>query len=314
MATKGKFRVISFFRFLKIKNKKETKKSFDNFLKDMSIRGTILVSSEGINGSLSGTKKDLESTLKFIRKLLMIRELNLKINEIDYLPFNRLKVRIKKEIVTLGKGFININKLRGKLVSPNEWDKVISDKNIKLIDVRNIYEINIGRFKGAINPKTNSFRDFPNIINKLRIKKSDKIAMYCTGGIRCEKASSFLKSNGYNNVHQLKGGIINYLEYTSKKKKKSLWEGECFVFDERVAINKDLKKGSYKQCYGCRSPITKKDINSIHYSKGIHCPYCYNKRSKKQIERSRTRQNQINNAIKKKQESTFIKITEKSSL
>ena len=308
MTNKNKFRVISFFRFLRIKNRENIKIKLDSFLKKKAIRGTILLSHEGINGSLSGTRKDLNVTSKFIRKILMIKKLNIKINEINYLPFNRLKVKIKNEIVSLGKGSINVNKLRGKFINPNKWNEIIMDKDIKLIDVRNMYEINIGKFKGAINPMTNNFRDFPNKIKKLKIKKNDKIAMYCTGGIRCEKASAFLREDGYDNIYQLRGGIINYLEYTSKKQKKSLWEGECFVFDERVAVDKELKKGSYRQCYGCRNPITDKDTNSIHYIKGVQCPHCYNKRSKKQINRSRSRQNQIEHAIKNKQNNSFVKI------
>ena len=220
-----------------------------------------------------------------------------------------MKVRLKNEIVSLGQGVINVNKFRGQLVAPHEWNKLVTDKKVKLIDVRNSYEINIGKFKRAINPKTKNFREFPDSFNKLKINKNDKIAMYCTGGIRCEKASSFLKKEGYKNIFQLRGGIVNYLKYTKKNGSRSFWNGECFVFDERVAINKNLEKGKYLQCYGCRRPIKGKDLKSIHYKKGIQCPYCYNLRSKKQIKRSTDRQSQIDIAIKNKSKNVFIKNT-----
>ena len=299
--------IYSFYRFLKIKNKKSIKNSLDKYFKEKFLRGTVLIADEGINASISGKKEDLLDTLKLVKKLLNIRKLNIKINKNRILPFNRTKVRLKKEIVSLGQGKIDVNKFTGRLVHPSDWNKLIRKKDIKIIDTRNRYEINIGKFKDAINPKTTSFREFPNKLEKIGIKKNDNLAIYCTGGIRCEKASAYLKLKGYKNISQLDGGILNYLDYTKQNKRKSLWQGDCFVFDNRVTVDKNLKKGKYLQCYGCRRPITKKDTLSVNYKKGVYCPYCFNSRSKKQKNSSLTRQNQIDRAELKKKYHPFKK-------
>ena len=185
---------------------------------------------------------------------------------------------------------------------------MIEKENIKLIDTRNIYETDIGQFKGAINPKTKSFREFPKKLEKMKIKKNEKLALYCTGGIRCEKASAYLKLNGFKNVVQLDGGILNYLNYINETKKNSLWNGDCFVFDNRVTVDKKLKKGKYIQCNGCRHPITEKDTKLDSYVKGVSCKYCYKKRTQVEKNRSITRQNQINLAEKRGLDHPFKKI------
>ena len=296
--SKKKYNVFSFYRFLQINDKSKIKDLLDHYFSEKNIKGTVLLANEGINGSIAGSIKDIESTLKFIKKLLKIRKLDPKINEVDFLPFNRIKVRLKKEIVSLGKGNINVQKLKGDLIEPSEWNLILEDKNTEVIDVRNSFEIKIGKFKHAINPNTNSFRDFPKMLKKMNLKKSKRIAMYCTGGIRCEKASSYLKMEGYKNVVQLSGGILNYLAYTNNEDSYSLWKGECFVFDNRVAVNKSLKKGTYIQCYGCRRPITKKETKSELYVKGVSCPYCFYERSDSQKKNSLMRQKQIENKSK----------------
>ena len=288
-----KFLIYSFYRFINLKNIKSIKNKLDFFFKELNIKGTILLSKEGINGSISGTKSELEIIIKYLKKLINIRKLELKVNSVKFLPFKRLKVKIKKEIVSLGKGKIDVYKHRGKLINPNEWDNIVRDKNIRLIDVRNEYEIEIGSFERSENPHTTNFREFPAAVKKLKINKKDKIAIYCTGGIRCEKASAYLKLNGYKNIVQLKGGIIKYLEHSYYEKKKSLWSGECFVFDDRVAINKKLTKGRYIQCYGCRRPLNNYETRSIYYEKGVSCQYCFHERSQDQKKRSLTRQKQI---------------------
>tara|TARA_B100000579_G_C22824914_1_gene852554 strand:- start:32 stop:973 length:942 start_codon:yes stop_codon:yes gene_type:complete len=300
--------VYSFYRFVKIRNKKIIKNKIDNFLKKKLMRGTVLIANEGINASISGTEKDLIQILRLIKKILNIRKLDLKINRNSFLPFNRIKVRLKNEIVSLGKGPINVNKLRGKVIHPSNWNKIIEKKDIKLIDTRNIYEMDIGKFKGAINPKTTSFREFPDKIKKIGIKKSQKLAIYCTGGIRCEKASAYLKSNGYKNIYQLDGGILNYLNYIKINKKKSLWSGECFVFDNRVTVDKNLNKGKYIQCHGCRHPITKSDTKLKSFKKGVCCKYCHRRRNSSQKERSNSRQLQINLAKERGLKHSFSKI------
>ena len=306
---KDELYIYSFYRFLKIKKRKAIKKSLDNYFTNRRLRGTILIANEGINASISGIEEDLFEVVKFIKKILSIKKLDIKINKINFLPFNRIKVRLKKEIVSLGKGEINVSKLTGKHIHPSDWNEFINKKDVKLIDTRNIYEINIGQFKGAINPQTSNFREFPNKIKKANILKSDNIAMYCTGGIRCEKASAYLIKNGYKNIYQLDGGILNYLEYNKKNNLKSKWLGECFVFDDRVSVNKNLRIGKYNQCYACRHPISQKETKSKKYKKGVSCPNCYGKRSKVQLSSSRTRQNQIERAEKMKIIHPFKKIT-----
>ena len=293
MPNKEYIEIISFYRFINIKNKKLLKFKLEKFLKKFLIRGTILLSNEGINGSLAGSRNDLKKTVTFLRKNLKIKKINLKINNTNFLPFNKLKVRLKKEIVSIGQGKLDVEKLRGKLIKPELWDELISRKSTKLIDVRNVYEIEIGKFRKAKNPKTDNFRQFPNSIKDLKINKNDTIAMYCTGGIRCEKASSYLKSIGFKNTHQLEGGIINYLEYKKKNKKKSNWTGECFVFDNRVTINSNLKQGKYIQCYACRSPISAADSKLKSYTKGISCKYCIDTKSAKKKKSLIDRQRQI---------------------
>ena len=302
------FYVYSFYRFIKIKNKKNIKNSIDNFLHEKRLRGTILIAAEGINGSISGEYIDLCDVIKFLKKKLGIRKIVIKSQKVHFLPFNKIKVRLKKEIVSLGKGEVNVNKFTGKYVHPLEWNSLVKNKNVKLIDTRNIYEVKIGKFKNAIDPKTNTFRQFPKAINEMNIKKNDKLALYCTGGIRCEKASAYLKMKGFKNIFQLEGGILNYLHYFSNKGNESFWTGECFVFDNRVAVNKDLNIGRYQQCHGCRHPITKTDMKLKSYKKGISCKYCFSNRNTNQKKRSETRQRQIDHAEKYKKQHPFKKI------
>lgn len=300
--------VYTFYRFKNLKNIDQHKSIFDKYLLNRNIKGTILIANEGINGSISGSRRRLDEFIKFLKSYLNIRKLDIKINQTEFYPFNRMKVRLKKEIVSLGQGEIDVNKYRGRLVEPEHWDKITSDKNTTIIDVRNEFEIKIGKFVNSINPKTKNFSEFPKVFKEMKINKEDAIAMYCTGGIRCEKASAFLKKRGYKNIFQLKGGIINYLKLKNEKKQKTKWVGECFVFDDRVTINKNLLRGKYIQCYGCRRPLTKKDVRSNAYRKGIHCPYCVNERSTKQIRSSESRQAQINISEKRSIYHTVKKI------
>ncbi len=303
-------KIYSFYKFTKILNKEKFKYEIEIFISNIKLRGTILIADEGINGSISGDEKDLMKIIKFIRKKLNIDTLEIKINDVAFLPFNRIKIRLKKEIVSLGKSFTNLNNISENFINPEEWDNFINQKNINLIDLRNTYEISIGKFKNSLNPDTNSFREFPKKIKTLNLDKDKKIAMYCTGGIRCEKASKYLNKLGYDKIYQLKGGIISYLEYLKKNKiKKSKWSGECFVFDNRVTINDNLERGSYLQCHGCRRPISISDTKSNLYVKGVSCPYCFKKRTDKQKKSSKTRQKQIDMAEIKNISHPFMKIT-----
>jgi len=218
-----------------------------------------------------------------------------------------LKIRLKKEIVTIGDKTIKPEMNTGKHIDPKNWDKIIDNQKYLIIDTRNEYEVSIGSFKNALNPKTKSFREFPKFIKKLNLEKKQPIAMFCTGGIRCEKASSYLLKNGYKNISQLDGGILNYLE-VRKSDKNTSWQGECFVFDNRVAINKNLDKGSYEQCYGCRHPITKRDMKLKSYIKGATCKYCIDKKTNTKIISSIVRQKQIDLAEIKRISHPFKKI------
>ncbi len=299
-----KYKVYTFYRFCKIENIKNIKQQFDMYLKKKYLKGTILISSEGINASISGKIEELDKVIMITKKLLNVRKLTLKKNDIDFLPFNRMKVRLKKEIVSLGKGKINTNKSK-MYIHPSKWDELLENSDIKLIDVRNIYEIGIGNFKGSINPNTLNFREFPEKFQNLKIEKDQKIAMYCTGGIRCEKASAYLSNKGYKNLYQLEGGILNYLEYKKNQEKIPNWKGECFVFDNRVTVNKSLETGNYTQCFGCRHPLTISEKKLKSYIEGVCCKYCFKLRSKHQLNRSRSRQKQINLANKRGQDHVF---------
>ena len=285
--------VISFYKFVKINNPKKLRKSLLDILLNEDVVGTFLIAKEGINATVSGSDISLKKIMKFLDKQKGFNDIEYKHSCSIKRVFKRLKIKVKDEIVALGKKEIDPSKTTGNYIEPRNWNKLIADPDVLLIDTRNTYEIKIGTFLGAENPNIKNFRDFPNFVKKkLNSKKNQKIAMFCTGGIRCEKASSYLLEKGFKDVYQLKGGILKYLEQNTKK--NSRFKGECFVFDERVSVNKKLKNGRYQQCYACRMPISKDDISSIHYKKGISCPHCFSKTSKRQKNRFAERQNQIN--------------------
>ncbi|MFV2056598.1 MAG: rhodanese-related sulfurtransferase, partial [Thiohalomonadales bacterium] len=247
---------------------------------------------EGINGTIAGTEKQIDAVLAYLRSDTRLSDLSDKRSSCDEMPFLRMKVKLKKEIVSIGLAEISPTKKVGQYVEATDWNQLISDPDVLLIDTRNGYEVDIGTYKGAINPHTDNFREFPNYVNKsLNVNKSKKIAMFCTGGIRCEKASSLMLEYGFKEIYHLKGGILKYLETVNEK--DSLWQGECFVFDQRVSVKHDLQHGTYQQCYGCRHPIDVVDMASPHYKKGIHCPHCINAITDKKRGRFAQRQLQI---------------------
>lgn len=259
-----------------------------------NVMGTILIANEGVNGTISAKPREIEKTLISIQKDDRFSEIEIKYSSANKQPFHKMRVRLKKEIVTIGLPEINPNKTVGTYVKPEEWNDIISDPDVILIDTRNKFEIKIGSFKNALDPRTTSFRDFPEWVKKFKQDKTNtnkKIAMYCTGGIRCEKASSLMKEEGFNEVYHLQGGILKYLEQVEKE--KSLWEGECFVFDDRVCLTENLEVGSYKMCFACRMPITEDELNDDRYEEGISCLYCYDKTTKDKKERFESRQKQI---------------------
>jgi UPF0176 protein len=241
-----------------------------------NIRGTLLLAHEGINGTVAGTRASIDALLKWLRNDPRLADIDYKESLTDAFPFNRAKVKLKKEIVTLGVEGVDPNRNAGAYVKPKDWNQLISDPDVLVIDTRNDYEYQVGTFKNAINPKTDSFRQFPDFVKAhLDPEKHKKIAMFCTGGIRCEKSTAYLKEQGFGEVYLLKGGVLKYLEEVPPE--ETLWQGECFVFDERVTVNLHLQKGQYDQCNACRMPITEADKVSALYQQGCSCPHCYNK-------------------------------------
>jgi UPF0176 protein len=256
------------------------------------IKGTILLASEGINGTIAGLPADIRAVLDYLRQDQRFSGLEHKESYADTHPFYRMKVKLKKEIVTMGVPNINPNNTVGTYVKPEDWNALISDPNVILLDTRNDYEVHIGTFKGAVDPKTTTFREFPAYVAKnLDKTKNKKVAMFCTGGIRCEKASSFMKEQGFEEVYHLQGGILKYLETVPEA--ESLWQGECFVFDQRVAVKHGLEVGDYDQCYACRMALSPDELQSPQYTPGISCPHCYDKTSEEKRAALTERQKQV---------------------
>ena len=298
------FTISGFYKFKKINFLKKHKTYLENEISNTSIRGSIIISSEGINGSLAGNSKDISKILKLLKKEFKFTEFDSSnISTSRFQPFHKAKVKVKKEVVPLGLKINSASKRRNKYLSGKSWNKLIIKKETLLIDVRKPFEYSVGTFKNAMNPNIQNFRDFPKFLNK--VEKTKPVAMFCTGGIRCEKASIFLKKKGFKNVFQLKGGILNYLNKT--KKKDSLWKGECFVFDNRVSLKHKLKQGTFSICGGCRKPISTKDKKSKKYEEGVSCERCYDTLSSLQKSRFRMRQNQINLAKKAGKKHKFQK-------
>ena len=284
------YNIQGFYKIKSIVNRSIHKEKIKAYLLSKSVKGTVILSSEGINGTIAGKKSNVNSCIKFIKDKFSIDNFDsANSSTCSFLPFYRAKVKVKKEVVPIGLKLKISEKKKSRYVDPNKWNKLINDKSVTLIDVRKPFEHKVGTFEGAVNPRINSFREFPKYFNKL--KKNNKVAMFCTGGIRCEKASNFLKQKGFKNVFQLKGGIFNYLNKI--KIKKSLWKGECFVFDNRVSVKHKLLPGSYSMCRGCRMPISVQEKKSGKYKEGISCPYCYGKLTKSQKDRFSMRQKQI---------------------
>ena len=291
-------KLISFYKFVKILNPIDNKLIFKKFLIDNKLKGSIIFSFEGINGSIAGKQSNIELLSNFLKKKFLFDEFD-NINEcdVDFIPFKKAKIKIKKEVVPLNELF-NDNKYKFQnRVEPEDWNKLILSNDVTVVDVRKSFESEIGTFEKAINPKINDFRKFPEYFEKLSSDKDKKIAMFCTGGIRCEKAASYLFKRGFKNVYQLKGGILNYLNKIPSK--KSSWNGECFVFDERITVVNNSKIGNYLMCAGCRTPISKKDIQSPKYEKDVSCPKCFDKLTEKQKYRFRMRASQkLNGKLK----------------
>ncbi|MBE7382233.1 MAG: rhodanese-related sulfurtransferase [Leptolyngbya sp. SIO1E4] len=279
--------VATFYKFVPIQDCAELQRSLQTLCVSINLRGTILLAAEGINATIAGRDDSVAQLIDWLQCDRRFSDLTVKIAATAESPFGRMKVKIKSEIVTLGQPAVSPNQQVGTYVSPREWNHLISDPEVVLVDARNEYEVNIGTFKGAINPHTQAFRQLPDYVKThLNPQEHKKVAMFCTGGIRCEKATSYLLQRGFEEVYHLQGGILKYLEEIPET--ESLWEGECFIFDERVTVRHGLRPGSYDLCRACGQPISAEDKISPHYEASICCPHCYpnltpEKRAKQQM-------------------------------
>jgi len=294
-STLDKYIISTFYKFLVLENYKELKIKFDKSLSKTNIKGTILLANEGVNGTIAGSESDLKKFFLYMDKFSQFKDITPKFSSSNKNPFLRMKVRLKKEIVTIGIPEVSPFHQVGKYLNVKEWNELLNESDRMIIDTRNDYEVSIGTFKNSINPKIKSFRNFPNWVQKnlidKKVSKKSKIGMFCTGGIRCEKSTSYLKQLGFENVFHLDGGILKYLE--NVKSDENEWKGECFVFDYRVSLNDSLEKGEYDMCYACRMPLSKENKKNKHYLKGQSCEYCYDQTTIKQKKRFNEREKQI---------------------
>jgi UPF0176 protein len=280
------------YKFVALPNYGSIRHPLLKVMTDNQVFGTLLLASEGINGTISSTREGIDAVLAWLDQQPGLENIDTKESFDTEIPFYRTKVKLKKEIVTMGVEGIDPKQVVGTYVKPQDWNALISDPEVLLVDTRNDYEVEIGTFKGAVDPKTTSFREFPQWAkDNLDPKQNKKVAMFCTGGIRCEKSTAYMKEQGFDEVYHLEGGILKYLEEIPKD--QTLWQGECFVFDNRVAVDHDLKRGSYDQCHACRMPITEQEKTLDSYQEGLSCHHCYGKVSDEQRQRFAQRQKQV---------------------
>lgn len=294
------YRVISFYKFTPLDNYAGMRAGLVEFCKTNNLRGTILLADEGINGTVSGSEDGIRQLVELLSQDPRLAGMDYKEATAVSLPFHRMKVRLKKEIVSMGVPGIDAANASGIRVEPGEWNTLLADPDVLVLDTRNRYESDIGTFRNATATDTQSFSDFPEYVAaRLDPDRHRKIAMYCTGGIRCEKASAWLLQQGFQEVYQLAGGILNYLQKTDAS--ESLWEGECFVFDGRVAVDEKLQPGGHRQCFACRKPVSPQEQKSEKYSQGISCPACFDELSEDRRIRLEQRQFQVELAARRNQ-------------
>lgn len=292
------FLIAALYHFVSVPRFAELRAPLQALCEENGVRGTLLLAHEGINGTIAGPAEGIRTVLAYLRAQPEFAGLEHKESHAADMPFLRMKVRLKKEIVTMGVENIDPNRVVGTYVEPKDWNALISDPGTILIDTRNDYETAIGVFKGAVDPQTKTFREFPDWVrNHTGLHNKPKIAMYCTGGIRCEKATAFMKEQGFDEVYHLKGGILKYLEEVPAE--ESLWEGACFVFDERVSVTHGLQEGEHTLCRACRQPLTAEDVTAPTFEAGVSCPHCFETRSDEDRARFRQRQKQMDLARKR---------------
>lgn len=284
--------VCAMYKFVALEDYEQLRAPLLAKMEEQGIKGTLLLAAEGINGTVSGTRNGIDNLLAWLNADSRLNPISTKESLHEEQPFYRTKVKLKKEIVTMGVEGIDPRQTVGTYVKPQDWNALISDPDVFVVDTRNDYEIEIGTFQHAVDPNTKTFREFPQYVKEnMDPGKHKKVAMFCTGGIRCEKSTAYMKEQGFEEVYHLEGGILQYLEDVPKE--ESLWQGDCFVFDNRVAVNHDLQKSHYEACYACRLPITAEDKQSDKYEPGVSCPNCFGTHSDEQIARFREREKQV---------------------
>ena len=296
--TSEQFLVCTLYRFIPFAGFESFQIPVREQMVKQEIVGTILLANEGINGVVAGQVDTVRSFLVWLQDIPGLGNIDIRESRSSTVPFKRARVKLKKEIVTMGVEGIDMKKAAGTHVEPEHWNTLIDNPRVLVIDARNDYEIKVGRFNNSVAPHTSSFREFPEFVqNQLDPGRHDKIAMYCTGGIRCEKAAMLLESKGFKEIYQLKGGILKYLELIPEE--QSRWHGECFVFDDRVTVDHNLDQGSYDQCHACRRPISLEDKSSEKYISGVSCPYCFDQKSEQDRARYAEREKQTQLAFER---------------
>lgn len=288
----SQFVIAALYKFVSLPDYQEMRDPLLEHCLQAGVKGTLLLASEGINGTIAGSREGIDHVLTYLKADERLKELSHKESLDAEMPFYRMKVKLKKEIVTMGVEGIDPRQVVGTYVSPQDWNQLISDPEVVVVDTRNDYEYELGSFKGALNPNTKSFREFPQYVaENMDPARHKKVAMFCTGGIRCEKSTAYLKEQGFEEVYHLHGGILQYLEDVPVQ--ESLWNGECYVFDNRVSVDHSLNPGTYDLCHGCREPITEQDKQSETYIEGVSCPRCYDTQTPEQRARFMERQKQM---------------------
>jgi len=288
----------AFYKFVELPDFKSLRAPLLAKCESLGVKGTILLAEEGINGTIAGEAHALHEVLAYLRSDQRLANLEHKESGASEMPFYRMKVRLKKEIVTLGVEGVNAARMAGTYVTPEDWNKLLDDPDVVFVDVRNDYEVELGTFKGALNPRTKSFSEFPQwVAEQEQLRKKPKVAMFCTGGIRCEKSTAYMRMAGFDQVYHLQGGILKYLEVIPEEQNR--WEGECFVFDERVAIGHGLKQGKYELCRSCRMPLSDADKSSTQYVAGVSCPKCFESKSEEKKRGLAERHRQVELAKKR---------------
>lgn len=284
--------VAALYKFTALPNFQDMREPLFERCMELGVKGTLLLASEGINGTVAGTREAIDGLVSYLEADGLLSGATYKESYDEAMPFYRLKIKLKKEIVTMGVEGIDPLSVVGTYVAPQDWNELISDPDVIVVDTRNDYEYDLGTFEGALNPKTKSFREFPDYVaENLDNTKHKKVAMFCTGGIRCEKSTAYMKEQGFDEVYHLHGGILQYLEDVPAD--QSLWKGDCFVFDNRVSVDHDLKPGTWDLCHGCREPISPEDKQSEKFTAGVSCPRCFDTQTPDQRARFEERQKQI---------------------